>query len=935
MTPLPARQLVERLRRAAALEAAPDAELLTAYVHERCDIAFAELLRRHGPMVWGVCGRLLRCRQDAEDAFQATFLVLVRRANTVHPRARLGAWLHGVAYHTALKARHSAARRGHMEKQLEHLPEPAAPAASSAALGPLLDRGLRALPEKYRTAIVLCELEGRTIQEAARELGCPVGTLAGRLSRGRTLLARRLARLGIPTGAATLASVLAEDAGAVPPAFALASTTPAAQALAAAVMRGFVVSRLTTWLLATLALVFVIGAGGWLYGAVTPPGAAAPEPPDEAAARPQLVAVPIPPRDAARDDTAWGEPVEGIRYGVAFKEARSTYTLGEKVVFVLKARNDRATPARFDQVEITGAQSTAQGVYGAAIPTIRGWNGTPVTAVPHVGKGDAPEASVRTVNLLPGATEVLGEVAYRVGYDHYPPFLDVRSGTYRVHFGSVCWLKGHKRPTGTLDLIVTDPTAWGMPVDGVQYGIALKEPRGVYRAGDRLTLVLRAHNPGAKPARFEQVDITTAQSTARGTGGAAVPKVVDGAGRHVPAWPALAAGAAPAATVRTLTLPPRQTVTLGEASFTLGADRRAPGIEARPGVLLLTFDTVCWLKGHKRPTGTLQIIVRGNGANDDDASIAWGAVQDGLQFGVALAAGKTTFSLDERIEFRLHVRNIDKRPSFFEQYRIAPENEAINRGADPALVPVFEGIDGRTVRGSWSLPAGACAYPPWRTVTLAAGESALLGAIDWQAGHKVRDLAIDPGHYRVSFLSVMSFTRRPTGSIPVRLTLPMDGAPAAAGWGQAVGGLRFGVSFKDRSDSQRVGQHVTFVLKAVNVTDRPITFEQVSITATESAARGTIGVALPRVLDAKDQAIAVQAFRRPGLPAAAAVRTVRVEAGETAVLGEVRYALGAMANLPRIAAGPGRYRVGFDNVSWLPGPRRPTGSISLTVLPPD
>src|SRR5205814_1717240 len=98
--------VMDRLRQAVAFEQTSDAHLLDVFVRERCESSFAELVRRHGPMVWGVCCRLLSRPQDAEDCYQAAFLVLVRKADTVRPRSRVGAWLHGVAYHTALKARH-------------------------------------------------------------------------------------------------------------------------------------------------------------------------------------------------------------------------------------------------------------------------------------------------------------------------------------------------------------------------------------------------------------------------------------------------------------------------------------------------------------------------------------------------------------------------------------------------------------------------------------------------------------------------------------------------------------------------------------------------------------------------------------------------------------------------------------------------------------
>ena len=127
---------------------------------------------RHGPLVLGVCRRVLRDAHGAEDAFQATFLVLVRRAASVVPREAVGNWLYGVAYRTALEARRAAARRRARERQVHDMPHPTArPQEIGRELRPLLDEELSRLPDKYRSAVVLCDLEGRTRKEAARQLG--------------------------------------------------------------------------------------------------------------------------------------------------------------------------------------------------------------------------------------------------------------------------------------------------------------------------------------------------------------------------------------------------------------------------------------------------------------------------------------------------------------------------------------------------------------------------------------------------------------------------------------------------------------------------------------------------------------------------------------------------------------------------------------------
>src|SRR6516165_7638634 len=180
-----------------------DGQLLDAYLRSREEGAFADLVQRHGPMVWGVCRRVLRGHHDTEDAFQATFLVLVRKATSIVPKDMVANWLYGVAHQTALKARARAAKRSTREKQVMIMPEAAAkPREPWDALQPVLDQELSRLPDKYRAVIVLCDLEGKTRKEAAVHFRVPEGTVASRLATARALLAKRLTRAGLAvTGA--------------------------------------------------------------------------------------------------------------------------------------------------------------------------------------------------------------------------------------------------------------------------------------------------------------------------------------------------------------------------------------------------------------------------------------------------------------------------------------------------------------------------------------------------------------------------------------------------------------------------------------------------------------------------------------------------------------------------------------------------------------
>src|SRR5438067_7096191 len=193
-----------------------DAHLLGRFVQHRDEEAFATLMGRHGPMVLGICRRVLRDQQDAGDVFQATFLVLVRKAASLGRPESLGNWLYGVAYRIALQARAGAARWRALERQVANVPAPE-PVDEKVwdELRPLLDEEINRLPEKYRAPVVLCYLEGKTYAEAARLLGWTKGTVSGRLARARDLLRPRLARRGLALAAGGVAVLLAQH-GAAP-----------------------------------------------------------------------------------------------------------------------------------------------------------------------------------------------------------------------------------------------------------------------------------------------------------------------------------------------------------------------------------------------------------------------------------------------------------------------------------------------------------------------------------------------------------------------------------------------------------------------------------------------------------------------------------------------------------------------------------------------
>jgi RNA polymerase sigma factor (sigma-70 family) len=292
---------LQRTLCAGAPAGVPDEELLGQFVARRDEIAFAALLRRHGPMVWGVCERILRHRQDAEDAFQATFLVLAYKAASIGRRKLLANWLFGVARRAALNLRSARGRRARHEQSWGDSPDAAAivepPWDNTAAV---LDEELARMPRKYRLPLLLCALEGMTHAEAGKYLGWPKGTVSGRLSRARDLLRIRLLRRGVTTPAALAVGLTGGAAEAALPSQLLAASARTAALFAAGksmpalvspvvtnLMRGVLVkmllSRLSTTVAVIVALALILGgAGATLY--LTAPAAQAPS----ASGRPRL-----------------------------------------------------------------------------------------------------------------------------------------------------------------------------------------------------------------------------------------------------------------------------------------------------------------------------------------------------------------------------------------------------------------------------------------------------------------------------------------------------------------------------------------------------------------------------------------------------------------------------------------------------------------------
>jgi RNA polymerase sigma factor (sigma-70 family) len=329
----------------AAVEDRGDAQLLRQFVDRRDQAAFTALLRRHGPLVLGVCRQVLGDGPDAEDVFQATFLILARKAASVRRREALAAWLYRVALNLARTARSAAARRRTCERQAALMSRPVPieatpPADWHARLHEEIDR----LPQKYRVPVLLCYLQGATNEEAAAALGCPVGTVKGRLARARDLLRPRLERRGVvfPAGGLALLLAGATTTAAVPAALA-ESTVQAALRFAAGraataalmangLLRAMALRRLAlaTWLVLLTALVgggflALASGGGWPANGPLPPGALQAGAGEAGGLKPP-----------AGPDTPWGEPVDGLACRLVIAPRFAT---GQAIAAVIEVKN--------------------------------------------------------------------------------------------------------------------------------------------------------------------------------------------------------------------------------------------------------------------------------------------------------------------------------------------------------------------------------------------------------------------------------------------------------------------------------------------------------------------------------------------------------------------------------------------------------------------
>jgi RNA polymerase sigma factor (sigma-70 family) len=703
--------VIQLLRRATLLRdgaGLTDGQLLGDYLSRRDQAALAALVRRHGSMVWGVCRRVLRNYHDAEDAFQATFLVLVRKAAAIASPELLANWLYGVAYQTARKARSTLARRKVRERQVAEMPEPASAEQDLwDDLQLLLDQELSRLPELHRAVLVLCDLEGKTRKEAARHLGLPEGTVGSRLARARGLLAKRLTERGVALSGGALAALLAQNvASAGVPDSVASSTISAASCFAAgqaatgpvsvkvaALAEGVVRAMLIGKLKAVVAVVLVLGvvaAGATVFARRTTAEDGIQPPASDAS-------VTLPPKQEKKKEpfTAWGKEVGGLQAGVGFRlGGYRAYRLGEAVTLVVRVRNVSKKEIEFAYLKQFFLETP---------PVVTDVNGKPIPANPFPKAGG--ERVLTKVGLAPGKEIELYEWKLKLR----PDMEDLVTLGLFIKANIVCpdclWMGGgvghvgvqfeklagpdtdnilSKLATGKLELEVKDAegvTAWGKELGGLQAGLRFHPgEKRAYRYGETVRVAISIRNVGKEAVEFKHIWAFFVENapTMRDPNGQVVrlPRL-SAEGLQMPRSTTVAPGEEVELYEWMFDLEKRWAEFHGTGTFSLQCERVVGPTSGNPN--------------HPNPamaklaTGKLELEVK----DAPEDVTAWGKEVGGLQAGLSLRPSeKRAYSHGETVTLVVRVRNVGKETVKFEYIRqFLDEQPPTVTNADGKAVP--------------------------------------------------------------------------------------------------------------------------------------------------------------------------------------------------------------------------------------------------------
>ncbi len=877
--------VIQFLRRIALRNdaAKTDGELLTAFIDQRDETAFASLVRRHGPMVWSVCRRVLDNNQDAEDAFQAAFIILVRRAGSVIPRSMIANWLYGVAHQTALHARRTVGRRRLREKQVAALPEPKEVVQPGARhdLRTLLDRELSRLPDIYRAVLVLCDLEGKTREQAARQLGWPEGTVAGRLARARALLAKRLGKHGLPLTSASLAAHLLENgASATPPislvhstveaaiSFAMGQTAAAglisakAASLTQGVLNAMFLSKLKTFAV-LLVMAGLLTTGGRLlsYSSAGPEvgtGGNAAQPSSQA-----------PPSN---------DELEQAKARIEAAKAN----LEQAKAVVQQAQAELAAAEALYQLAQTDRNKVA--ARKAAVAKLMQ---EMKQALEQLEKTPSDKQTVEALNAIEKAVK---EIKDQIASDQ----------------------------SSQKERQQADGFAWGKEVNGLQLGVGLLPgDEGVYGVGQDVQFSVKVRNVSKSAIKITHMTDAFESS---------LPRIVDENGKSVQILqPYVSLFPQPIEN----NLAPGDAIEIGTPHILLsGIEGKpapdAPTIYVSPGKYRISYSGVIRSEP-KLSTGEVTFEV-----NDQAIRLNWGKEINGLQLGVGLLNGKKgLYSANEEVQLVVKLRNLSK-TAIKVSYSSDPLDDVWPQVLDSA---------GKRVQVVMALVA--MFKRVLRERNIAPGEVIEIGTPRIALMREKPDLRVTvpsmqvaPGKYRISYAHfIQTEPMLSTGEVEIEVKANLSTVEAKEQeseliWGKEIKGLQLGVGLLNgKKDVLNPVEEVRLTVKlrnvsktAINVTYGSDPFVDVPPQILDSAGKHA-QVVMPLV--ARYYRVPIERNIAPGATIEIGTPSIRLMRGKPDLL----------VSVPAVQVSPGKYRISYAHFIHHE-PMLSTGEFEIDVKAP-
>lgn len=926
-----------------ALAGQSDCELVERYLAQGDERVFEVLVRTHGPMVYRVCLRVLHQQQDAEDAFQATFLLLAQNLKCVRKLPSLSAWLHSVARRVALRAKMRLQASQNRECSVVPAGTKLADDLAWREVRTILDEEVSKLPDKWRIPLVLYYLEERTQEEAAAQLRWSTSTIRRRLDEAREALGLRLKRRGVSLSAA-LSAILLSDAmieASLPPrlfsstlevltAVAAGRTVVvgAASARVALFSQGVLRTMSTSKLHAAIATVLIVS-----FAATCVSFLAGDRSVSAHAGQPPVADKPADPlaKEPNEPFTAWGKEINGMQAGLGFRPGEQrAYTHGETVTLVVRVRNVSKEDVKFQYLKEHFMEMPPT-VTGGVGKTIRAGGVTLFGRLAHVPVD---------VSLAPGKEIELHDLKLKLGpaseggsVTEVSPDSLHGKGKFQIQYEQLAHASIDpnltKLATGKLELEVKEPekqpqkkeekdafTAWGKEVGGLQAGLGFRRgERRAYHFGEGVKVVARIRNLTKEEIEFQHIWAFFVENA---------PQVTDPRGKVVRLSRLSAEGEQQP---RITKVPPDKEVELYEWDFDLDS-----GWKTNHGVGKFTLQCEKFVgpssgnpvhpnpKFDKLATGKLELEVKN--------LTAWGKEINGLQAGLGYRFGEQrTYALGEAVKIVIRVRNVGKEPVEFKRNGgFYIENPPTITSGDGKTLPHLKlAAEGRQLAYSTTIaPGKEVDIYEWSVHLRPEGENGNeavtihgTGKFTLQCERVVGPTTGNPVHPDPQFaklatgkLDLEVADAKPPAQAPEK---PNQEKAAFTVWGKEVGGLEAGLGFLpgERRAEYHHGEKFKLAVKLRNVGKNEVKFTQGTSKEFTLAVTDIAGNAWTVAMPLHNEKLAPPAehILKPGETVILAEPVVAVESTDALKLSGI-----LRVDTPTMYVDSGNYKVAFTGM---------------------